>query len=95
LEPGEAISVNAAFKNANIRVTVMPVPSGKEKEEGREAGMKENMDGILRERSMHIDAHCVKHMKANKVLIYNDLLSKVMASVQNFKAQPQQIKLRI
>jgi hypothetical protein len=77
----EKISINKAFKNANIRVIVMPVPSGKDKEESRKKDEAENNEGIQRERNMIIEAHCVKQMKANKTMMYNDLLQKVMATI--------------
>jgi hypothetical protein len=73
----------------------MPVPSSKDKEETRKKDEADNNEGIQRERNMIIEAHCVKQMKAHKTMLYNDLMQKVMATIQNFKAQPAQIKLRI
>lgn len=88
LEANEKISVNLQFKNNNIRVSVLPVQGKKEKEAETENTNKAIVDGVMKERNQIIEAHCVKQMKTNKVMQFNDLVQKVMASVTTFKAQP-------
>lgn len=83
------ISVNLQFKNNNIRVSVLPVQGKKEKEEENTTSNKAIIDGVMKERNQVIEAHCVKQMKTNKVMNFNELVQKVMASVTTFKAQPQ------
>jgi hypothetical protein len=95
LDPNEKISINLAFKNNNIRVTVLPVLTKKENAEEVVSSNKAMIGGIDKERNQIIEAHCVKQMKTNKVMMMNDLVQKVMASVMNFKAQPGTIKTRI
>ena len=86
LDPNEKISINLAFKNNNIRVTVLPVLTKKENAEEVVSSNKAMIGGIDKERNQIIEAHCVKQMKTNKVMMMNDLVQKVMASVMNFKA---------
>ena len=86
LDPNEKISINLAFKNNNIRVTVLPVLTKKENVEEVVNQNKALVGGIEKERNQIIEAHCVKQMKTNKVMMLNDLVQKVMASVMNFKA---------
>jgi len=75
--------LNLAFKNANIRVNVLPTTIEK-KPPGDKSGSKadqELMDGIMRERNLKIDAHIVKQMKTNKTMMINDLQAKVMQAI--------------
>ena len=79
----EKISLNLAFKNANIRVNVLPTTIEKKPSGDMSASKadQELMDGIKRERNQKIDAHIVKQMKTNKTMMINDLQAKVMQAI--------------
>lgn len=59
----------------------MPTQSKTEKIENIKKEDTEMQAGILKERGLIIQAHCVKHMKANKELMHIDLVQRVMASI--------------
>jgi hypothetical protein len=59
----------------------MPTQSKTEKIDNIKKEGIEIHEGILKERGLIIQAHCVKHMKANKELMHIDLVQRVMASI--------------
>ena len=62
-------------------------------------GQAENrlQEEVSKERGAVIDGACVKIMKTNKdvAVPHRELVQKVMEMISLFKAQPNQIKLRI
>jgi len=80
-EPNEKIRLNQKFVHNNIRLNLIPMPSAaKMAAEGAGTG-KSNSDvdaEVMKERSMIIDAVCVRIMKARKVEKHNELIQSII-----------------
>ena len=68
-----------------MRVNVVPAPTKEEKTSANKQADEERNKKILQGRMDICDAHLVKQMKANKTLMYGDLLQKATATITTFK----------
>lgn len=96
-KPDETIKINLAYKSANLMVKIIP-QGGAKKIDGSEAAEQQKVnDEIGKERGAVIDGSVVKIMKTNKdrAVPHTELIQKSAEMITLFKAQPQQIKMRI
>ena len=91
-KPDEKIQVNLKFQNPQTRLNVVPVPAQKKKTIEATEEDKEMEKGIKQERQLVCDGYIVKVMKTHKTVNHQDLMTKVIAQISTFQAQPAMIK---
>ena len=88
--PDEKFTVNLNWKNASVKVSIVPISSGKKKAGDQEQEQeKERMNaGIMKERNAVLQGNIVKIMKTNKdsAVAFKDLVQKTLEMVRTFKA---------
>jgi len=89
--------LNTNFDSNHIKFNLIPIPTAQKLTEGAGGIKSANaIDSELsKERSLIIEAICVRIMKARKTETHNELIQSVIRQTSMFKVQPNMIKKRI
>jgi hypothetical protein len=96
--PDEKFTLNLNWKNASVKVTLVPVQSAKKKGDADDEKEKDKLnEGVMKERTAVMQGNIIKVMKTNKdsAVPFKDLVQKTMEMCHLFKAQPDMVKKAI
>lgn len=93
-DPNETFTLNLNWKNASIKVKLVPVASAKKSVDQDKGESEKLAAGVLKERTCVVQGNIVKIMKTNKdsAVDHKDLIQRTMEMCRLFKAQPELIK---